>query len=164
MYNAISSLISAVLLLCACEPRNAADDVPGCERPVAFVANMNVFEGQPSWWAVDFSGCGPDPEPRLLTWESGDGFVCETEYDPIGMDCEIVTMDDCEKVAVDTWSATMWAHGSDSFTIGYEFLAGEDYTPDSALPCKAQEIGGETFWDCTGLPFQAPSCSPITAN
>ena len=143
---------------------DAADDVPGCEVARAFVANWTAFDGSPAWWAFDFSNCGPNPEPRLMVWESGDGYVCEKWIDPVGDECEIVIMDDCEKFADDTWHAVLWTAGADGWSLGYEAIAGPDYSPDSTLPCAAEIIGGETFWNCTGLPFQRPTCDPIVVE
>ena len=146
---------------------DAADDVPGCETMEAFVANRYIFGDKPAWWAFDFSNCGPNPGPRLLVWETLDGYVCEQEYDPVGMSCEIITMDDCPKVAEDGWHMVLWTQGEDSISLNYEavvpYVKG-DYKPDSISPCKAQDVWGETFWDCTGLGEQLPTCDPITAG
>lgn len=143
---------------------DAADDVPGCEVAMAFVANWGAFDGTPAWWAFDFSNCGPNPEPRLMVWESGDGYVCEQWIDPVGDECEIVVMGDCEKFADDMWHAVLWTAGADAWSLGYEAIAGPDYSPDSTLVCGAEIIGGETFWNCTGLPVQRPTCTPIVAD
>lgn len=143
---------------------DAADDVPGCEIPRAFVANWTAFTGDPAWWAFDFSNCGPNPSPRLMVWESGDGYVCEQWIDPVGMECEIIVMNDCEKFADDTWHASLWSAGQDGWAMGYDWIAGPDYAPDSTLVCGAKFVGDETLWDCTGLPLQRPTCDPVTAG
>jgi hypothetical protein len=143
---------------------DAADDVPGCEIPLAFVANRNLWEDTPAWWAFDFSNCGPQPGPRLMVWESGDGVVCEQEFDPIGNTCEIIVMNDCLKVADDMWHATLWMMEGDSFSLGYEAIGGIDYEANSAIPCVAKPVGDDILWDCTPWPEQPPTCTPVTAG
>ena len=149
--------------------KDAASDVPGCESVVAFAANPLVFEGRPPWLAVDVSACGPMPGPRLIIWESGDGTVCEHEWTPTPGVCETVELAECAVAAQDTWSITMWHGASVSWSLSYDafLIDGEidpDYTPDSAIVCAGEDVGEQTLWDCTGLPFQRPTCEPITAG
>lgn len=141
----------------------APKDVPGCARLKAFMPNPY---DDSSWWAIDFSDCGTAPEPRIFSWESGNGDICEIEYQPLGFACEVVEIFDCD-IAVDTWHMTAWAMGDLSFSIGFEDVEEDqdfDYEAGSALICKEITKDGIASWDCTGLPKQIQSCDPLTVG
>lgn len=149
---------------------DAADDVPGCEVVVAFAANPLVAEGRPAWWAVDFSACGPAPAPRMLRWVTLGGYVATQTVEPVADECAVVEIE-AEEVAVSGWRLEIWRldgglpdGSSTPVTYGPQVGAGPDYSPDSAIVCGLKQGGDELLWDCTGLPWQEPSCSPITGG
>lgn len=137
----------------------AADDVPGCAVIRGITMNPSAAEAnRRRWVSVDTSKCGPNPAPRLVRWEVGNGLEIETWAESKGGCAIAVDEEFADFIFEDEVTITVWANGGsdDALATAAALHDGEGFvTPGD----------GRTWFRVTDdlfvpMLYVGPSCDP----
>lgn len=138
---------------------DAIEDVPGCAVIRGLTMNPSRAEkNRRRWVSVDTSKCGPNPAPRLVRWEVGNGLEIETWAESV--DGCAVAVDEvyADLIFEDEMAITVWANGGsdDSLVTAAALHDGEQFvTPGD----------GRTWFRVTDdlfvpMLYVGPTCDP----